>query len=79
MSLIIDQKFERLSREIQIDKDTIGIVTSQCWSPRYRKRLAFAMMNRDYLQQHSTVEIDGVETKICSLPFSDEDLQEPTD
>lgn len=79
MSLIIDQKFERLSKEITIDSDTVGIVTSQCWSPRYRKRLAFAMMNRDYLQQHSTVDIDGVETKICSLPFSDEDLQEPKD
>lgn len=70
MGLVFDQTMNRIPTEINIDKKRVGIVTSQSWSPRYRKYLAFAMMNRDYLANHSTIEIDGVTAQISNLPFS---------
>ncbi len=70
MGLIFDQPVPSLPGQILMDSNIIGEITSQCWSPRYRKHLAFAMMNRDYLNKHSTIEIGGTIGQISALPFS---------
>ena len=57
------------------DGGNIGEITSHCWSPRYAKHLAFAMMNRDYLAQHSSININGVAAQIADLPFANEQLK----
>ncbi len=74
MGLVIDSKVDRLSPIITFKNKKIGEVTSQCWSPRYRKYLAFAMMDRAFLENHSTVEVDGIDARISSLPFSADEL-----
>jgi len=74
VGLIIDEKI-RLDKTMRsVDGNTIGELTSQSWSPRYRKQLAFAMMNRDYLAENSKIEINGVTAQITTLPFSPETL-----
>ena len=77
MGLIFNQNMTIQQRNLTVDGDFVGELTSQCWSPRYRKLLAFAMMNRDYLENHSTIEIDGQVGKISALPFSVEALKQP--
>ena len=47
----------------------IGEVTSQVWSPKYSKHLTMIMMQQDYLDRHSTVEVDGQVGQLCGLPF----------
>lgn len=77
--LIFREKTNQLPREISIDNQIVGTLTSQCWSTRYRKDLAFAMMSRDYLDSNSTVQVDGCTARLCNLPFSAEDLNHPED
>lgn len=74
MGLIFNQKIAIPKSSLTVDGQFVGELTSQCWSPRYRKQLAFAMMNRDYLENHSTIEINGVLGQITELPYSVEAL-----
>ncbi len=68
--LVFDQKMASHWLALPLDDHSTCEITSQCWSPRYRKHLAFAIMNRDYLSNHSTIEINGVVGRISTLPFS---------
>ena len=70
VGLIFDQLMDIRPGPVLIDNEKIAELTSQCWSPRYRKHLAFAMMNRDYRTNHSSIEINGVVAQISNLPFS---------
>lgn len=76
MGLVFDQQMDVLPHRIMINNKNVGKITSQCWSPRYRKYLAFSMMNRDYLASHQDLEIDGIFGKITGLPFSTDLLQQ---
>ena len=64
----------RYRNMLEINGKIVGELTSQIWSPRYRKQLAFAMMDREFLANHSTIEINGVTAQITALPFSADDL-----
>ena len=75
MGLIVDQTMNQLPSQILVNNEKVAVITSQCWSSRYRKHLAFAMMNRSYLENHSSLHIDGVKAQICNLPFSVEALK----
>lgn len=77
MGLIFNQKMTIQQSQLTVDGEFVGELTSQCWSPRYRKQLAFAMMNRDYLENHSTIDVEGVIAHISDLPFSVEALIQP--
>ena len=77
MGLVLNQKMTIRQRSLTVDGQFVGELTSQCWSPRYRKQLAFAMMNRDYLANHSTIEIDGQVAQFSNLPFTVEALNQP--
>ncbi|MDH5354557.1 MAG: dimethylsulfoniopropionate demethylase [Gammaproteobacteria bacterium] len=72
--LIFDQKKTIQQSNLRVEGQFVGELTSQAWSPRYRKQLAFAMMNRDYLDSNSSIEIEGVLGQITELPFSVEVL-----
>ncbi len=74
MGLFFNQKITIRQPNLTVDGQFVGELTSQCWSPRYRKQLAFAMMNRDYLENHSTIEIEGQIAQISDLHFSVEAL-----
>ncbi len=69
VGLIFKQKMKFQQTGLTVDGRFAGELTSQCWSPRYRRHLAFAMMNRDYLENHSTIEINDQVAQISSLPF----------
>ncbi len=51
------------------DRSYIGELRSQIWSPRYKKHLALAMLNQKFLDNASTLTIDGQESAIYPVPF----------
>lgn len=69
MGLVFPQPMPALPTHIIVDNQTIGHVTSHCWSPRYGKYLAFAMLKRDYLRDHQQLSVNGVSAQLCKLPF----------
>ena len=78
VGLAFNQPMEFDHYDIEFENRTIADITSHVWSPRFRKHLAFAMMNRDYLANHSEIEIDGQVGKITELPFSAKALNAAT-
>ncbi len=40
--------------------ETVGRITAQVWSPRYKQFIMFAMMKRAWLAQHEEIEVGGV-------------------
>jgi len=70
VGLIIDQPILPGSHRVLIENRVIADISSHVWSPRYRKHLALAMVKRDYLANHSEVEINGQQGIITNLPFS---------
>ena len=69
MGLIFRQKMSFDSPKIEIAGQEIGQITSHSWSPRYSKHLAFAILNRDYLENNSNIAVNGVSATIAALPF----------
>lgn len=78
VGLTFDQPMEFDAYSIEIENRVIAEITSQVWSPRFRKHLAFAMMKRDYLTNHSEVEVMGLPARITDLPFATEVLNAAT-
>ena len=70
VGLIFDQLMEIDGDEITFEGDRVGNISSHAWSPRYSKHLAMAMMKRDYLAHHSTVDVNGISGSITELPFT---------
>ncbi|MBT8115001.1 MAG: dimethylsulfoniopropionate demethylase [Arenicella sp.] len=59
-----------------LDGDRVtGEIRSQTWSPRYKKHLAMAIVQKSWLAGRSQVEIAGQQGKIVDLPFSKDSLQ----
>jgi dimethylsulfoniopropionate demethylase len=75
VGLIFNQKMDFTDMQVSHDNQVVGEVTSNIWSPRFEKHLAFAMMQRDYLNNQSTVEVNGVKGVISDLPFTLKTLQ----
>ena len=75
VGLIFDQSMSFIENKICDNNQIVGEITSNIWSPRYKKHLAFAMMQRDYLNSQSTVEVNGIKGLITTLPFSLQALQ----
>lgn len=75
VGLIFDQAITFTDKKVSYNNQTVGEVTSNIWSPRFKKHLAFAMIQSDYLNNQSTVEINGVKGVITDLPFSQKTLQ----
>ncbi len=72
--LVFNQKMRFEKTCLEANNNNAGVVTSHCWSPRYGKHLAFAMLNRDYLSNHTSIEVEGVAANITALPFSSDVL-----
>lgn len=70
VGLSFDQPMEFHSSEVILGNRVIANISSQVWSPRFRKHLALAMVKRDYLASHSEVEINGQQGRITDLPFT---------
>jgi dimethylsulfoniopropionate demethylase len=75
VGFIFDQKMNFTDMQVSHDNQVVGEVTSNIWSPRFEKHLAFAMMQLDYLNNQSTVEVNGVQGVISDLPFDLKTLQ----
>lgn len=75
VGLIFDQAMEFTDKKVRYNNQIVGEMTSNIWSPRFKKHLAFAMMQSDFLGSQSTIEINGVKGVISDLPFSPKMLQ----
>ena len=75
VGLIFDQAMAFTDRKVSYNDKIVGEMTSNIWSPRFKKHLAFAMMQSDFLSSQSTIEINGVIGVISDLPFSPKVLQ----
>ena len=69
MGLIFNENMSFNSSSITIEGQYVGEITSHCWSPRYGKHLAFAILNRDYLENNTSINVNGVSATISALPF----------
>jgi dimethylsulfoniopropionate demethylase len=69
VGLVFEQSIEIDNGDIEHGGQTVGSISSHVWSPRHCKHLALAMMKRDYLADHATVEVSGIQGTICDLPF----------
>ena len=69
VGLMFDQPMIFTDRKVRHNDQIVGEVTAHIWSPRFEKHLAFAMIQCDYLNNQSTVEIGGWEGAITYLPF----------
>ena len=69
VGLVFEQSIEIDIGDIEHGGQTVGSISSHVWSPHHRKHLALAMMKRDYLADHTTVAVSGIEGAICDLPF----------
>ena len=76
MGITCEQELKAFDPMLTSDGKFVGEVTSQCWSDKYQKHLIFAMMQREYLDMHSTVAIGELQGKIHALPFSKEALND---
>jgi dimethylsulfoniopropionate demethylase len=70
VGLSFDQPMQFDSSEVISEDRVIANISSQVWSPRFRKHLALAMVKRDYLASHAEVEINGQQGRITGLPFT---------
>ena len=75
VGLLFSQPMHFGDNKVTCNNKVVGEITSSAWSPRYNKHLAFAMMQRDYLDSQTSVEIDGISGSISDLPFSSQTLQ----
>jgi dimethylsulfoniopropionate demethylase len=75
VGLLFDQAMSFTDLQLSHNNQIVGEVTSHIWSPRYKKHLAFVMMQRDYLNKQSMLEVNGIKGVISDLPFSLETLQ----
>ena len=69
VGLVFEQSIEIDNGDIEHGGQTVGSISSHVWSPRHCKHLALAMIKRDYLADHATVEVSGIQGTICDLPF----------
>jgi len=70
VGLVFEQAMEIDNGDISFGGQIVGTINSHTWSPRHRKHLALAMMKRDYLADHPTVEVSGIQGTIVDLPFA---------
>jgi len=70
VGLSFDQPMQFDNSEVISEDRVIANISSQVWSPRFRKHLALAMVKRDYLASHSEVEINCQQGRITDLPFT---------
>jgi dimethylsulfoniopropionate demethylase len=75
VGLIFDQTMDFKNKKVSYNDQIVGEVTSNIWSPRFKKHLAFAMMQSEYLSNQSAIEINGIIGIITDLPFSLKVLQ----
>jgi len=78
VGLTFEQAMEFDSYSIEFENRVIGDISSQVWSPRLRKHLAFAMLKRDYLASHLEVVVNGRPGNITDLPFASDALNTAT-
>jgi dimethylsulfoniopropionate demethylase len=75
VGLVFDKEIDVNDKSIHLDNTFIGEIRSCCWSPRYKKFLAFAMMQTDFLDHHSEFTFNGSIAKVHSIPFDIETLK----
>ena len=60
--------------DIIVDGQNVGEISSQVWSLRHKKHLAFAMCDKQFIDQHieqnSQLVINGAAAKVHELPFT---------
>ena len=78
MGLTFDQPMVFHTHSVEFEDRVIANISSHVWSPRFGKHLAMVMIKRDYLTNHSEVEVNGLKGKITGLPFTSEILNAAT-
>ena len=69
IGIVFDQPVEFDDFKVEANDKVVGDIRSQVWSPRYQKFLTMAMMKREFLNENTTVTIDGIIGNIVDLPF----------
>ena len=69
MGLVFDEPAFIEQFELMAGDRQVGDIRSHTWSPRHRKYIAMAMIQRDYLQDHERIDVGGVTARIVDLPF----------
>ncbi|MFT5612267.1 MAG: glycine cleavage system aminomethyltransferase T, partial [Polaribacter sp.] len=82
MGLAFDSKldteqFENRSGGLDVLHDgvVVGEITSHVWSPRYKKYLAMAMLDKEFADANETVQLGQHAGRIHELPFSKSALE----
>jgi len=58
---------------MQIDQ-RVGEIRSHIWSPRYEKWLAIAMLDLSFLNDNSSITINGQDSQFHPIPFDTQNL-----
>ncbi|MFT4630458.1 MAG: dimethylsulfoniopropionate demethylase [Dinoroseobacter sp.] len=82
MGLAFDSKldteqFENRTGGLDVLHDgvVVGEITSHVWSPRYKKYLAMAMLDKEFADTNETVQLGQHSGRIHELPFSKSALE----
>ena len=60
--------------DIMQSDQRVGEIRSQIWSPRYEKWLAIAMLDLSFLNDNSSITINGQDSRFHPIPFAIENL-----
>lgn len=74
VGLVFEQSVTLEALGLESNGKQVGEIRSFCWSPRYQKHLAFALLDRDFDAAHSELVSNGVAATIHALPFDLESL-----
>ena len=78
MGIVIDQQVKMKDLRLYSGDREIGLITSNTWSPKYRRHLAFAKCDVNYIskkQNYYVISTNGkVPATITELPFNFESL-----
>jgi dimethylsulfoniopropionate demethylase len=69
VGVIFEEPVEFDDFKVVVDQRTVGDVRSQVWSLRYQKFLTMIMMQRDFLNENTTISVRGKTGNIVALPF----------
>jgi dimethylsulfoniopropionate demethylase len=75
VGLVFDHAVTFDQTDVEVEGRKVGEVRSHCWSPRYQKNLAFAMVEREFDVAGGRASSNGIEATIQGLPFDPEVLK----
>ena len=70
VAVMFDKTVEAPDFLLRDKGEVVGNLTAAAWSPRFSQHLTYAMVDREWLDQHTEIEMDGVRGKILPIPGS---------